>query len=130
MLPWGTPVLIPSKFDLILTPLLSTSTYCELPDSRISESTQSKALDKSRKTKSPNFYGDKIHDFEIELFDQKIKEVETLKKENAKIMDDMNALQQQMKMNEIDLIGIPEKKNENICDIIKDLATSNELSLN
>ncbi|KAL3287897.1 hypothetical protein HHI36_002354 [Cryptolaemus montrouzieri] len=82
-------------------------------------------------TISMNFYGGKIHDFEnklknIDLLDVKELdlEVETPKKKNAKIMDDMNALQQQMKMNDIDLIGIPEKRNENICDIMKDLATA------
>ncbi|KAL3278152.1 hypothetical protein HHI36_013495 [Cryptolaemus montrouzieri] len=78
--------------------------------------------------KSLNFYGDKIQELEkkfknIESFDNRMNdismEMSALKNENLKLENEFNIMQQNMKSTELDIIGVPEKKNENVAEIVK-----------
>ncbi|KAL3273346.1 hypothetical protein HHI36_014794 [Cryptolaemus montrouzieri] len=50
-------------------------------------------------------------------------EISTLKAENMKIWNELNAMQQRLKMNELDIVGIPERKKGNVVEIMKNVST-------
>ncbi|XP_044760365.1 uncharacterized protein LOC123317820 [Coccinella septempunctata] len=81
---------------------------------------------------SLNFYGNKIDDFELKMaifedINSKLHkhdaELNTLVDENTDIRRELIILQQQLKSKNLDVIGIPERKNENILTIVEKIAS-------
>lgn len=81
---------------------------------------------------SLNFYGDKLQDLENQMksFGDLKKNVsdlsasvEWLKDENMKLKRELHELQQQTKMRDLEIVGIPEAKNENITKIVQQVSS-------
>lgn len=77
---------------------------------------------------SVNFCSEKISDFEAMMgkVNQRLEMIERLSKENAQLKADVRALsdrvdtlEQQMRSNNVDIQGIPEKQNENLFSIVQ-----------
>ncbi|XP_044760272.1 uncharacterized protein LOC123317728 [Coccinella septempunctata] len=81
---------------------------------------------------SLNFFGGKIDDVEskmkvFESMNSRLQkhdaELKNLRDGNAELRREMNGLQQQLKSKNLDIIGVPEKKNENILTIVENIAS-------
>ncbi|KAL3288231.1 hypothetical protein HHI36_002680, partial [Cryptolaemus montrouzieri] len=86
------------------------------------------AITKNLKEFAVEFYGEKIHDLErklkdIDVFDKKQFNLEmaTLRAENIKVKNEMNAFQQAAEMNDVD-VEIPERKNESNLEVVKEVS--------
>lgn len=84
-------------------------------------------INQSEITKSLEFYGGKIDDFNIKInqFEERLKKVSSLesemiavKKDVGHLQQDVEYLQQQLRLNNLEINGIPEKTNENILSIM------------
>ncbi|KAL3286014.1 hypothetical protein HHI36_000528 [Cryptolaemus montrouzieri] len=68
----------------------------------------------------------KLKDFE--LFDEKLKyvssEINKVKNEKEKLKSDINLMEQRMKMNDIEIVGVPETKNENTLEVVERISTN------
>lgn len=81
---------------------------------------------------SLNYYGNKIDDFELKMaifedINSKLHkhdtEIRNLVDESAEIRRELAILQQQLKSKNLDVIGIPETKNENVLTIVEKIAS-------
>ncbi|KAL3269663.1 hypothetical protein HHI36_008724 [Cryptolaemus montrouzieri] len=67
----------------------------------------------------------------IQTFDKKLStvnlEINALKNDNVKIRGEINHLQQLMKLNELDIVEVPESRNENVLEIIKEVSTKTKI---
>ncbi|KAL3288521.1 hypothetical protein HHI36_002962 [Cryptolaemus montrouzieri] len=79
-----------------------------------------------------NYYREKIDDFEkklkvVESLDNKINllntEMDSLKRDNFKLKNEVMDLHQKLKLNDLEMVRIPESRNENIIDIVENVAS-------
>lgn len=81
---------------------------------------------------SLNFYGDKMQDIESQLksvmslgkeVSDLNSELSLLRKENVSMKKELNDIQQQLKQRDLEIVGVPEAKNENVGTIIRDISS-------
>lgn len=87
---------------------------------------------------SVNFCSDKISDFEVIVnkLSDKIATIEKLTKENndlkitvKNLTSRLDIVEQQLRVNNVEIQGVPEKNNENIIDLVKFIGEKIEYSL-
>lgn len=73
--------------------------------------------------KSVDFCCDKIHDFEAKLnkISDQIKLIEPLQAECNLLKAKVENLEQRSRINNVEIIGVPEKANENLVDIVSNI---------
>lgn len=88
---------------------------------------------------SVKFYGQKIDDFQVEIsgFREILKEfkslkmqVTALKEDNARLQKELNDSQQYTRLNNLEINGVPETKNENILQIVESISQAVGVKVN
>lgn len=116
----------------------NTNAAMSSSSSLINDIAEIKAMQQSF-VNSMKFFSDSFDSFNIKIdqFDQKIKLVEKIIQENIELRKSVNVLtdkveilEQKLNANFVDIVGVPEKSNENIIKIVQSIGVSIKCPLN